>query len=139
MLTRYVWAIAVNGTSVYAQSQRRENEAGSRYLHHAVLPPAPMTDHRNGNGLDCRRQNLRTAEAAQNQRNRRGANKNNKLGVKGVYKDGNRFVARISVNWRKVHLGQYGSLAEASAAYDAAAMRYFGEFARPNNQGVEKS
>lgn len=77
--------------------------------------------------------NCRWATARQQVLNRR-LSKANKTGYKGVfwYKRINRFIASINVN-RKTHsLGSYDNLEDAAVAYDRAAIKYFGEDAKPN-------
>ena len=88
-----------------------------------------LIDHRDGNGLDNRLNNLRAASKAQNAANR-GATRKNKLGVKGVRRVGNRYHANIRVNYERIHLGSFTELEQAATAYQIAAERYFGEFAK---------
>lgn len=90
-------------------------------------------DHKDGNGLNCQKQNLRYAERHQNQRNR-SVNSNSASGLKGVKfsRRRNDFQARISYWGLRIGLGYYKSPGEAAAAYDAAADHLYGEFARTN-------
>lgn len=99
------------------------------FMHRVIIgaPPGVMVDHANGNGLDNRRSNLRLCSHAQNQRNRRAANA---LGIKGVYPNRSKYAARISVNGKAINLGTFSTPGEAAAAYAAAAILHFGEFAR---------
>ena len=85
-------------------------------------------DHRNGISVDNRWSNLRPATYSQNAQNSR----TRRALPKGVYKNGRRFGARIGLNGQSTHLGMFNTVAEAAAAYDAAALAAFGEFARPN-------
>lgn len=90
-------------------------------------------DHINGDGTDNRFDNLRAATHAENGRNQRRP-KNNSSGVKGVHKlrgpnRGIVYVARIGIDGNRIHLGTFATIDEAKAAYDAAAHRFFGEFA----------
>lgn len=103
---------------------------------HTFLTGWPLVDHVNGNPLDNRRANLRPATSAQNAQNRR-VRRDSKAGLKGVrqYRPG-KWLARIQVHGERVHLGVYGSPAEAARAYDAAAREHFGEFARLNFPSV---
>lgn len=90
-----------------------------------------MVDHRDTNGLNNAWSNLRAATKSQNNANTRTA-KNNKAGVKGVMRDkhGRRWVAQIKPGGKSMHLGTFDTQEEASAAYGAAAAKFFGEFAR---------
>lgn len=88
-----------------------------------------QVDHWNLNGLDNTRGNLRLATHSQNQANRK-VQKNNKLGVKGVVENGNKYRARIDVNGKCIHLGLFDTLEQARNAYIEAAKKYHGEFAR---------
>lgn len=93
-------------------------------------PPTKQVDHINGNGLDNRRANLRLCDNRQNCQNRHNA-----LGIsqyKGVGYHYGKWRARIGVNGKRIHLGAYLTETEAALAYDAAARKYFGEFARCN-------
>lgn len=52
------------------------------------------------------------------------------LGIEGA--DMAAWVARISVDYRRIYLGYFTSAEEAARAYDTAAQQYFGEFAKLN-------
>jgi hypothetical protein len=90
-------------------------------------------DHKNGDGLDNRRENLRKATDAQNARNSRkkscGTSK-----YKGVTRDSasSSWKARIRVNLKLIHIGRFKTEVEAARAYDNAARQLFGEFACVN-------
>lgn len=108
--------------------------AGKRflYMHRVILPDAPRVDHRDGNGCNNQRENLRAATPAQNCQNRRLAS-NNKTGFKGVSWASrlNQYKAYI---WdgRSIHLGYFRDVIDAARAYDVAALQRFGEFACTN-------
>lgn len=90
-------------------------------------------DHRDGNGLDNRRENLRLASHADNMRNK-GVSCNNTSGFKGIYrvKEGSSWAASIKSAGKACYLGRFNSSVEAARAYDRAAIVLFGEFARLN-------
>jgi hypothetical protein len=114
---------------------RSENEDGRHfYMHRWLLnaPPGVKVDHINGDGLDCRRSNLRLATTSQNAANRRGWGGGYK-GVREVKrKDGSRYTAEIRCDGRYMHLGTFDTAEEAAAAYDQKAVEAFGEFALTN-------
>lgn len=96
------------------------------------LDSEELVDHKNGDGLDNRRENLRLCSRTQNIRNRIGRLGSSKY--KGVYlhtKNKN-WVARIQVNKHMIHLGCFTNEITAAVAYDVAAHQYFGEFAKLN-------
>jgi len=90
-------------------------------------------DHKNRNTLDNRRNNLRKATDFQNKANR-GIRKTNTSGYKGVswVKKDKKWRAAMGYQYKKLYLGYFNSPEEAARAYDAAAMKYHGEFARLN-------
>ena len=107
---------------------------------HRVITNAPkgMTvDHKDGNRLNNQRDNLRICTLRQNLQNRRvqqGSKNPNKTGLKGTYqtKNGHWFSA-ISIGTRRnKYLGRFSSAEAAARAYDAAALHYYGDFARLN-------
>ena len=101
-------------------------------MHRQILnpPDGVETDHRDGNGLNNKRSNLREATKSQNMHNRM-ASVNNTSGFKGVSfsKFHQRWVAYIGFNGNKHHLGYFDTAEEAHVAYVEAAKRMHGEFA----------
>lgn len=100
-------------------------------LHRFILnaPPKTQIDHINGNGLDCRKENLRYCNHQQNCVNRFGLSKKH---YKGIRKSKNRWTASICVMGRQMYLGSFASQELAARVYDRAARKYFGEFAKTN-------
>ena len=105
------------------------------YLHRYLLnaPANRHVDHRDGDGLNCQRENIRLATPRENSHNSRRA-RNNTSGFKGVSFEPprNRFAAYISLDGRKRHLGYFVSAEDAARSYDSAARDLFGAFARVN-------
>ena len=137
---QYKWfAMETHDGKVYGKRNSRST-IGSRVsvlLHRFLMdtPEGMETDHISGDSLDNRRQNLRNATRLQNGRNLR-KRKSNTSGVKGVYWNLKlqKWVSRISVSRKTIHLGVFTDLTEAGLAYDRAAVEHFGEFARTNAQ-----
>lgn len=90
-------------------------------------------DHINGNKLDNRRCNLRACTQSENKRNR-GKSKNNTSGYKGVhfYSPKKPWTVSIRVNNKQIFLGNFADPVDAAKAYDRAAIKYHGEFAKLN-------
>jgi hypothetical protein len=105
------------------------------YLHRFILnaPKGVDVDHKNGDGLDCRRSNMRLATRSQNLANLPW-NAANTSGFKGVsfHKQSGRIQVVIGYRNRRYHIGLYDDPAFAAAVYDAAARHLFGSFANTN-------
>lgn len=114
--------------TVYARRQQRIGDRQKPQFMHRVIDQTPdgfETDHRDGNGLNNRRMNLRTATTAQNQHNRSGD-------IKGAFWRKRRHVwgASIRVHGKRIDLGSFRSEEEAASAYRAAKAKLHGEFSR---------
>ncbi len=94
-----------------------------------VLPP--QVDHESTDKTDNRFKNLRVCTTQQNCAGR-GRRRDNASGFKGVNKRGAGWRARIRVFYGAIDLGQHATAVEAALAYDRAALKHFGEFARTN-------
>lgn len=132
----YRWYAYKSRNTFYAKTNVRSNRGGRRQrqiLMHRLLigltDPKVQVDHRDGDGLNNRRENLRACTHAENRRNT-GAYANNKSGFKGVHwrEDCGKWRAEIGVNGKLKHLGHYDSPIDAYAAYCAAAKELHGEF-----------
>jgi hypothetical protein len=145
-LSRYNWRLCrtKGKNTLYAErSIRLPDGKYSRILmHRQVLSHelrdtshesrVTVIDHINRNGLDNRRANLRLATVAQNAWNSK--KRKSRSGYKGVCYDKakRRWRAAIVNHGRRIHLGYFEDKIEAAKAYDAAARKYCGQFARTN-------
>jgi hypothetical protein len=126
------WRAVRSHRTSYAQHSVRlpDGRRTGRYMH-TLLTGWPLVDHKNGDGLDNRRDNLRPATAEQNNQNKR-LYRNNRVGLKGVSRDRCGWRARITVAGSTRNLGMFDSPEKAALAYDLAAIEHFGPFARLN-------
>ena len=138
-LSQWKWHLMTVG---YAARHRRKGDYGWRnyntgivYMHRVILntPEGKHTDHINGNKLDNRRSNLRTCSNAENIRNIK-IPRHNTSGFKGVSWDrvNKKYKVKITFNRKYIFLGRYQSPTEAALAYNVAAKKHYGEFARLN-------
>ena len=94
-----------------------------------LLRSPKQGDHRNGNGLDNRESNLRTATPKQSAANTKKRS-DNTTGFIGVCKlASGRFFAQIQNDGRNRYLGTFDTSKEAALAYDCEARRLRGDFA----------
>lgn len=114
-------------------SRREDRNRKLVLLHRVLLNAAPDkdVDHRNGNTLDCRRENLRLCSESQNLHNRGLVKSRNKSGYKGVYFDKQRkkWRSRIMIDRKMIELGFFNTPEDASEAYNKTVREYMGEFA----------
>lgn len=107
-----------------------------RYLVHRINwkikygeDPKECIDHIDGNKLNNRIDNLREASKLQNKINQM-VTKNNTLGVKGVsYANKHKsYQTAIAIDGKRTYLGSFNTIEEASLVYQAASLKYHGEF-----------
>lgn len=132
LICQYSIAIDNNG---YVRARYCTGGKDSFILLHRLVMNAPKgvsVDHINRDKLDNRKTNLRFANQSQNAANsiKPTGFKNKYKGVQPYYR---RWRANIGVNYKRIHLGVFATEQEAAKAYNAAAVKYFGEFAYLND------
>jgi hypothetical protein len=133
----------VNEFSWYAHDDGKGNiYAATRilgdlvYMHQLIMDrPGQPVDHKNGNMLDNRRENLRPVSDLENARNKgkseKGEGKSSEhKGVTKISED--KWKAHIGIEDKDFHIGYFESEEEAARAYDKEAVEIFGEHARLN-------
>ncbi len=131
------WCAHVNNRSGKVYVVRNILNGDGRYcmrlLHRAIMsaPAGFEVDHIDGDGLNNQQSNLRLCTRAENMQNQRRQT-DTASGFKGVHRNHNKWRARIKTSEQSLNLGTFESKFDAARAYDEAAIRLFGEFARTN-------
>jgi len=106
--------------------------AGRNYMAHRLAWlytygqfPEDQTDHINGDGVDNRLSNIRTATASENMRNQR-LHSDNTSGTCGVHlnKLTKKWVARICIDGKLKHIGYFVSIDDAITARKEAEIKH---------------
>lgn len=134
LVGQYKWFTRNVQDKFYAARNVKLNGRWTCEYMHSVIMGSLGVDHIDGNSLNNQRSNLRLSTQRDNVRNK-GMSINNTSGYKGVCFDKGRktpWLAQITVNYKKIHLGYFETPELAAGAYDKAATEFFGEFARTN-------
>lgn len=134
-LSRFKWYAFRDSSKRQQWRARRQVTIGKKkqrgiLMHRQLMgfPPGEV-DHKNRDGLDNRRSNLRRATDSQQMSNRIGSHCESKTGFRGVYAHCKKFQSHIRDGGVHRFLGTFPTKVEAALAYDKAARRIFGEFA----------
>ena len=137
-LNNFDWFTKKGRKCFYAVRFNNQSNKGPTMLsmHRQIMnPPAGLlVDHRNTDSLDNRRANLRLATNSQNQCNKRKTSSHTSSRYIGVSfnKHRKKWLAYITYGGKTIWLGAFDNEIDAAKAYDAAAKKYHGEFARLN-------
>jgi hypothetical protein len=131
------WHLGGNKRKIYAVRTFKTSPGRitMRCLHREITdaPKGLVVDHKNGCSLDNRRANLRLATRSQNAQNT-PKQKNTSSQYIGVsfHKHRKKWTASMKYEGKRIWLGYYENEIDAAKAYDQAAMKYYGEFAKVN-------
>lgn len=145
-LNQLTWRLDRQGYAVRSVRSKK-GSVQPQYMHRIVLQephdgvsgqihPKCIVDHADGNPLNNQRSNLRICSPAESNQNRgRHSHKTSSV-YKGVFRE----KKQISKPWRTLiaidgkltHIGYFATEIEAAKAYNDAAIKHHGEFARLN-------
>ncbi len=128
-LSQWKWSAVFCGADRRRCYAQRVEQGKTIRMHRLVLgltDPKIQCDHKNGNGLDNRRENLRAATGQQNSRNQ---HKPGQYKGTSLDKRDGRWSAYIRSGGKRISLGRFSNQEDAARAYDEAAFEHYGEFA----------
>lgn len=138
-VSKYKWYLRSIGRNNYAVCTATiwPDNAMHRFITNCPWDYVSVVDHKNGNGLDNRRSNLRICTQSQNAANsRRHPNKTGYVGVffdkRKSVQDGKVWFARLSHLGTIFRVGNFHTKEEAALAYNKKALEIWGEYARLN-------
>lgn len=132
-LVAFKWIIDKQGNCIH---RRAKNILRNKYIslsNEIFQTRGIIYDHINRNCFLNTKENLRPCTVSQN-----GANRKKQKGTSSIYKGvylfkrDNKWKVHIKVNGKEIYLGVFLDELEAAKAYDAASIKYFGEFAALN-------
>lgn len=135
-LSQYKWSatkrVTKSGITWYAFRNTRGGDTATSYMHREILDAQTgiLIDHRDRNGLNNTRSNLRVGDKVGN-----AANSRKRVGTTSKYKgvswskSANKWAAFIKCRDVHLSLGVYDTEEQAAEAYENAATELFGEFA----------
>ena len=137
LVRNYNWYLGGNGKKLYAFRNVKIGPCKTKMvpMHRQIMgfPKGLLVDHRNGNSLDNLRSNLRKATYAENRQNsRKKKGASSKYTGASIIKGSEKYRGQIKYKGKTIHLGRFDTEEEAALAYDAAAKKLYGEFARLN-------
>lgn len=133
VMNQHKWHTLKSKLTFYAI---RPGETAPIYMHRQILNAGKgdYTDHKDCDGLNNQRENIRLCSQSQNNGNQRPQSRKCSSKFKGVSFDKRteNWEAHIKINGRKKFLGYHPTEEEAAVVYNAKAIELFGQFARPN-------
>lgn len=131
------WYAKCGDQTVYARrDKQKDNKKTKFWMHREILKlkdKSLTVDHIDGNGLNNQKSNLRICTISENSKNM-SMHKDNKSGYKGVsfMKTHKLWIAQLTVNYKRVLFSYHKTKEDAAKAYNEAAIKYHGKFAKLN-------
>ncbi len=135
-LSAYSWFPYCYGSATYPKTNtpRINGVRTSLAMHQMILPKRAgyIIDHKDTDGMNNQRHNLRYATRGQNKMNsiKRKASSSKYKGVSVL--PGNKWKASFKANGNETRIGVFDNEIDAARAYDREILIAHGEFARPN-------
>jgi hypothetical protein len=130
LVSKYTWTPLVGNVTTYAYTKIN----GKTVLMHRLITGAPNgteVDHRDRDGLNNVRSNIRVATVSQHRGYSRKRNDGITSKYKGVCLDNRTGHYKAAI--QEIHIGTFHTEREAAIAYNERAIAAFGEFAELND------
>lgn len=132
-INKWSWKILSHKTKKYAARWDGKN---TLLMHRVILKitdPKVLVDHKDLDGLNNQKFNLRKCNKAENNRHVE-SRKNSSSKYLGVSWDkiNKKWTAQITINSKTTHIGRFHKETDAADAYNKKAIEVFGQFANPN-------
>jgi len=124
------YAIETNGKFYAVRSEKRS----IIFMHRVIMktPEKLVVDHKDGNGLNNQKSNIRNCTIQQNCMNR-SLRSDSKTGYKGVSKTKRGWKARVFHGKKTIYNKTFNNIEDAIKAYKEAAKKAFGDFAKEDS------
>ena len=138
VLSKHKWYSSVCSNGVYARrnsSGKGGAKRGTLLMHREILNITGtniIIDHKDRNGLNNQKSNLRISTYSQNMANRKSWGESKYKGV-SFHKITNKWAATINIKGKQKHIGLFETQEIAAAKYNEYAKIIHGEFANINN------
>lgn len=136
-LMQWKWQVNKNKHTIYAVRFDSRKNGHKTFLMHRVImkinDSKKLIDHKDMNGLNNQKNNLRECTKSQNSFNTNGRDNTSSV-YKGVQwsKVCKKWQSNITYNGEVIYLGLFIKEQDAAKEYNKAAKKYFGEFAKIN-------
>lgn len=125
-VSKHFWQVQEGRNTFYASTKIKERKV---FLHRFVMSidDEQIVDHKDDNGLNCCKDNLRVITNQQNLARRVGGYSSS--GYRGVHERAGRFSVKLGYAGQQINGGTFATAEEAARRYDELALQYNGEFA----------
>lgn len=139
LVCNYTWSATKGNNTYYATTNiTEEGIHTSLHMHRLIMdaPEGSLIDHEDQDGLNNRKDNLRFCTKQENARNSKLFS-NSTSGVKGVTWQKNRkyWEAHIAIDQKKIHLGSFSTIEDATKARKEAEAKIDPEFFGGSDNG----
>ena len=139
-LNQWKWCVKIKSNTIYVVRtiviNYKPKKTKTIRMHRLIMlcNIGKIVDHIDHNGLNNQKNNLRFCTTNQNRANSIKTNKYTTSKFKGVTlnKKSNKWISKMTINKKNIHIGCYKDEIDAAMAYDKKAKEIYGEFANLN-------